>query len=235
MHGMRMPIIQRCPRLRVTRMCTSTASLSNRAQSPPSILYQLRHGKTFSRECWRTAIERTNIGTVIDATAGRGSDTITLGHLVGAHGIVYAMDVQAAAVEETQTRYAEEAAKAGCKMGELRLSQASHESLDFLGLGERSVSCVVYNLGWYPSREADRSIVTVGSSTVASLRSAEELVAVDGIIFVTAYVGHAGGKQEEEEVRKWVEELSIKRWNVVKVNYPSRASAPVMLVCERIA
>lgn len=145
------------------------------------------------------------------------------------------MDIQAAAVEETRMRYESEAAKADSNMGELRLSQASHESFDFLEQAERSVSCVVYNLGWYPSRQADRSISTIGSSTVASLRSAEELVAVDGIVFVTAYVGHEGGMEEEEAVMQWAVNLSTNSWNVMNVSYPNRESAPVILICERIA
>lgn len=145
------------------------------------------------------------------------------------------MDIQAAAVEETHMRYEDEAAKADSTMGELRLSQASHESLDFLELAERSVSCAVYNLGWYPSRLADRSIATMGCSTVASLHSVEELVTVDGIVFVTAYVAHEGGKEEEEAVMQWAGNLSTKSWNVMHVSYPNRESAPVILICERIA
>lgn len=222
-------------RLRYIQMSTSATCSSDVTASSRSTLNQLRHGKTFARECWRTAISRTGIRNVIDATAGRGSDAISLGHLVGEEGVVYAMDVQAAAVEESRARYESEARQTASKMGKLRIWHRSHENFDFLGLAKQSVSCVVYNLGWYPSRDADRSIVTIGSTTVASLRSAEELVAVDGIIFVTAYVGHRGGKEEEDSVQEWAQGLSVKSWNVACVNYPNRESAPVLLICERIA
>ena len=199
-----------------------------------STLEQLRHGRPFARECWRTAVERTDLPVAIDATAGRGSDTITLGHLVGGEGVVYAMDIQATAVDETRARYMEERER-GVAMGELRLYERSHEELDFLALSKRSVACVVYNLGWYPGQAADRSIITTAACTVASLRAAEELVAVHGIIFVTAYRGHSGGQEEEDAVTEWARGLTVGEWNVMNVGYPNRAKAPTMVICERIA
>lgn len=206
-----------------------------------SILHKMRHSRTLIRECWHCAIYRTDTHTVIDATAGRGSDTITLGKLVGQKGTVHAMDIQPDAVKETRTRYDEVARTAiesnGAEeaMGILHLHCASHENLALLGLAPKSVACIVYNLGWYPGHGADRTIVTVARSTVASLKSAEELVAVDGVITVTVYVGHDGGKEEEEAVLAWARRLNKKEWNVINVSYPNRGTAPRMIICERLS
>lgn len=232
--GMSSSAFRRRPRGCVPRMSSSKASQQNTQVLQPATLEQLRHGRTFARECWRTAIERTGIPIAIDATAGRGSDTITLGKIVGCDGIVYAIDIQEIAVAETRVRYSEEARKKDSQMGTLRLAQRSHEDFGFLSLSKRAVSCVVYNLGWYPGQGADRSIITKTECTVASLRSAEDLVVEGGIIFVTAYVGHSGGLEEDEAVRFWAEKLDSSEWNVIRLEYPNRGVAPRMLICERL-
>lgn len=202
------------------------------------MLQLMRHGRAFVRESWRCAIERTAIYTVIDATAGRGSDTITLGQLVGSQGVVYALDIQSAAVDETKQRYNSEIDRArstNSGMGKLELHCASHANFSFLGLLRQSVSCIVYNLGWYPGRDADRSIITRTKTTLSSLQSAQDLVVVHGIICVTAYLGHPGGAEEAEAVLAWARKLPKREWNVVHIAYPNRETAPTMLICERLA
>lgn len=231
------PKQQRLVHLKQTGVCTNS---SKQQPDDKSILYQLRHSRTLIRESWRCAIDRTNSRTVIDATAGRGSDTIVLGQLVGSEGAVYAMDIQPAAVEETQDRFEKEKqnviqlGNGEDGMGELYLRCASHESFAGLELPARSVACIVYNLGWYPGTGADRSIVTVPECTVASLESAVELLAVDGIITIAAYVGHEGGDAEADAVVSWAGALNKKEWNVINVTYPNRGTAPSMIICERL-
>ncbi|KAI0559907.1 SAM-dependent methyltransferase [Gracilaria domingensis] len=211
-------------------MSTVASSVYSEARAE-SVVQQMRHSGSFVREAWHDAIRNTEIRTVIDATAGRGSDTISLGQYVGNEGIVHAFDIQQDAIEETRQRY-EEALLHG-DMGVLCLHRRSHEDFSLLGLKEGSVSCVVYNLGWYPGKGADRSIITRESSTLRSLESAEGLVAVGGVVSIMAYVGHKGGKEEEEACLDWATGLRSRKWNVVVLKYPNRRAAPSLILCER--
>lgn len=194
-------------------------------------IQQMRHSGLFLRDIWQDAINRTKLQVAIDATAGRGSDTISLGQFVNNGGVVHAFDIQEAALDETRSRYNE--ASQHEAMGKLHLHKKSHEDFSFLDLEDESVACVVYNLGWYPGRGADRSIITRVSSTIASLKSAEALVAVGGVISIMAYVGHKWGKEEEEACIEWTQSLCAREWNVFVIKYPNRKAAPSLIVCEK--
>lgn len=197
----------------------------------------LRNSAQFLRHHWRNAIARTaqtfSNPIAIDATAGRGSDAITLGRYLGPAGTVHAVDIQAAAIEETDTRYSQAADTE--PMATLRIHNMCHQDLSVLDVPEASVSVIAYNLGWCPSSNADRSVVTLVHTTISSLKSAEKLIAVGGLISVMAYVGHAGGQEEEDAVIEWCGGLCKKEWSVVLVTYPNRENAPSLLLCERIS
>lgn len=111
----------------------------------------------------------------------------------------------------------------------------SHE--DFHGL-ERvvpsSVSAIAYNLGWFPAADADRKIITAPQTTIRSLTAATEYVRVGGIITVTTYIGHEGGKDEADAVHDWVANLSVKEWSATHVTHPNRHLAPQVYILERI-
>lgn len=198
---------------------------------PPS--HQIRHSGIFLRAHWRSTVSQISLTTAIDATAGRGSDAIALGTYIGTGGTLHAFDIQQAALDETRQRY--EQASEDTPMAELCLHRKSHHDLGVLGLSDRSVACVVYNLGWYPGKDADRAVVTKVDTTVKSLVSAERLVGVGGLISVMAYVGHASGKEEELAVREWASALDCKMWSVCVLTYPNRQGAPTLVLCERVA
>lgn len=197
-----------------------------------SVAETLRHSRPLARATWTAALRRAGCVVAVDATAGRGSDTLQLARLVGNRGVVHAIDVQAGAVAETRKRFEDEKTNGG--LGELRAVVGSHEDLGCLGLDPRSVAVVTYNLGFYPGRQADRNVVTQLETTVSSLRSAEKLVSVGGVISVTAYSGHEGGAEEEDAVLRWAEMLCTKTWSTCHIRYPNRASAPSLVLCERL-
>lgn len=201
----------------------------------------LTHSTYVLRSAWQTAISRTGLDKPVgvDATAGRGSDTLSLCRLLGPSGVVHSVDIQEAAIGETRSRY-EEMARASKDAHEsvarLVLHQGCHSDLRARIGGaalDDSVAVVAYNLGWYPGANADRSIITRAESTVRSLTSAQRLLAPGGVISVMVYVGHDGGEEEEEAVYDWATNLCPKQWTVVYLTYPNRNLAPTLLLCER--
>lgn len=200
------------------------------ARAPSSSLGNLRHSRALLRAVWAGAVARG--GVAIDATCGRGNDAYSLALLAGRGGLVHALDIQRDAVAQTVARFAEAAEGEVARVcGAVR----SHESFDGLErVGEGRVSAVVYNLGWFPGSGADRSVVTEAETTVRSLREAERLVAVGGVITVTGYFEQKGGEEEVAAVQEWAKGLNSKEWSVSMVNYVNRDKAPVVLVCERV-
>lgn len=208
------------------RLCHSAPS----TQANLSLLHHLSHTRTLTRTIWQTALTHTSSLVAIDATAGRGSDTLTLAQLLPHDGTVHSIDIQASALSETRQRYHQKAA--ATPLAALQPHHMSHDRLDTLQLQPRSVGVVAYNLGWCPSYNADRSIVTLGETTVKSLDQAAGLVCVGGVITVMIYVGHDQGKREEQQVLAWAASLAHD-WGVFTLAYPNRSLAPRVLICER--
>lgn len=227
--------------LRVNRVHGRNATLSCVAQPPTKVAVAavpptdaeaaaiplLRHGRALVRAAISHLVQTSGVNVAIDATCGRGSDTLTLAEALGSDGVVHAFDVQAAAIEETRARHS-----ALVNTARLVTHCTSHADLRVFGVEQ--VAAVVYNLGWYPAPGADRALITLPESTLSSLNSAAQLTAPGGGIVITAYRGHPGGLEESDAVMQWVAQLSPRTWACTFVDYPNRNNAPCVHVCERI-
>lgn len=222
--------------------CKMQARIDDKVSKEPNTsINLLTHSTYVLRSAWQTAVSRSPSDRLlaIDATAGRGSDTLSLCRLLGSQGVVHSIDIQQDAIDETQSRYEEMMRDSESKdesIAKLFLHQGCHSDLHARTggvLNNESVAVITYNLGWYPGTNADRSIITQAESTVRSLKSAEQLLAPGGIISVMVYVGHDGGEREEEAVYDWASNLCSKKWTVVYLTYPNRNLAPTLLLCER--
>ncbi len=146
----------------------------------------------------------------VDATAGNGHDTVFLARRVGAAGRVYAVDVQAEAVEATRRRLAEE------RLDErVVLRRGGHESLAtvFPEIRKRTVAAVMFNLGYLPG--GDKTLTTRPDTTLAGLSGALECLAPRGLLAVVCYPGHPGGSDESSRVTAWAESLPSSEWRVL--------------------
>lgn len=217
-------------RLSHLRKYSVTPNCTKASHAPP---INLRHSAAFLRTLWQFTLSKTEFPTAIDATAGRGSDTLHLAHLIGKGGTVHAIDIQQAALNETLARY--ETAQVSDKhpLATLHLHNACHSNLSFLAILPRKVSIITYNLGWYPG--SDRTIVTKVDTTLQSLKCAEPLVAIGGLISVMCYVGHKGGASEFQAVAKWAASLPVRTWNVQQLSYPNRTASPILILAERLS
>ena len=128
---------------------------------------------------------------VVDCTVGNGNDTLNLAKLVGDSGKVYGFDIQSIAINITK----EKLEKKGLE-NRVLLIQDSHENIDKYLLDK--ISLVVYNLGYLP--KGDKSIKTNPVSTIKSIKKTLPLLKSNGLLLITCYTGHEGGKEEKEEV-----------------------------------
>jgi hypothetical protein len=228
-----------CSRLRKRspRFLTSASVSASQTKLPTASSHSshgnLRHSRIIARTVWESAV--TPGAVCIDATCGKGSDTLQLARLAGPTGLIHAFDIQHAAVEETIARISE-AVTASESLAPVRAVVQCHAH--FAGLErieEGSVAAIVYNLGWFPGKDADKRVVTRTSTTLASLREAARLIKVGGVITLMAYIGHPEGPAEAEAVAEWASKLDVKMWSVVNVSYPNRTDSPSLYVFERVA
>ena len=168
--------------------------------------------------------------TVIDATAGNGHDSSFLADLVLApgSGLLFSLDVQSSALENTRKRlladlskkYNTDAAEALLKERVQLLLQNHRVFPD--SIPEESVAAVLYNLGYLPG--SDKSVTTVAEDTIMSINNAARLLKVGGLISVLAYRGHSGGAEETDAVQKHITEMDSALWSVYS-HYPLNRGA----------
>jgi glycine oxidase len=152
---------------------------------------------------------------VIDATAGNGYDTLWLAEQVGPTGHVFAIDIQASAVDSTRIRL-----KQTDKLKRVELYLGDHSQLDQLAPPQwhQNSTAVMFNLGYLPS--SDKSIITKPETTLKALKAAWKLLKKNGIVTVVLYTEHPGGKAEAETVLKWAENLDTEQADFRHIQHP---------------
>jgi ubiquinone/menaquinone biosynthesis C-methylase UbiE len=164
-------------------------------------------------------------GTSVDATAGRGHDTLFLAGLAGPEGRVFSFDTQEEALQSTRLLLE----RAGLAE-RVTLVKGGHEDMERYVSGP--VDAVIFNLGYLPG--GDHSLVTKPDSTVRALRSALRLLRPGGRAGLVIYTGHTGGTEECEAVENDSAGLDSALFNVIKIVVLNRASAaPVVIVIEK--
>jgi predicted methyltransferase len=156
---------------------------------------------TAAHEYMRPRVRAGGIG--VDATAGRGHDTVFLARLLGPEGVVHACDVQPAALAATQQRWLTLAAP----KAELHLHACGHESMkqSLADQGVTQLQAVIFNLGYLPG--TDHAITTSTATTLTALQDLLTLLTPGGILTVVAYPGHPGGREELDAILTWARQL----------------------------
>lgn len=156
----------------------------------------------------------------VDATVGRGNDTLKLLKAVGDNGFVYGFDIQKEAIDFTREKLLE--------YRNVKLLNKSHEFIDEVG----SCDLIIYNLGYLP--RSDKKIVTIKDSTIKSLNKAISIININGIIIVVSYVGHKYSFEERESVEKFLKELDQKKYKVEKREFfNQKNNPPIIYLIER--
>lgn len=167
----------------------------------------------------------------VDATVGNGHDTLFLAEQVGTTGKLFGFDIQPSALSITRARLARTDL-----MQSVTLFQANHaamaEKIPVQYHGR--IAAIMFNLGYLPG--GDKSVITLGDSTLAALNSAVRLLSTVGIITIIAYPGHAGGDIETARVGLWCEQLDGKQFTLRIVSAAAdNISAPVLFAVYKTA
>ena len=163
--------------------------------------------------------------SAVDATMGRGRDTLQLCSLVGETGRVYAFDVQPKALEETQALLAAEG-----MLARASLHLLGHEHMArVVPPGQRLVA---FNLGWLPG--SDKSLTTRVDTTRAAVEAGLALLAPGGLMVICCYPGHPEGKRELDAVTALARELPPQAYGALMHTFVNAGrEAPVAFIIEK--
>jgi methylase of polypeptide subunit release factors len=147
---------------------------------------------------------------VVDATAGRGRDTLFLARCVGIEGRVIAFDIQEEALKVTRELLIKEK-----MIDRVRLLHKNHGEI--ASHVSKGVKAVIFNLGYLPG--SDRKITTQADITVQAVAEALNLLLEKGIIAITVYRGHDGGLEESQALTSFLSGLPKKDFSVLQGMY----------------
>ncbi|HWQ89850.1 MAG TPA: class I SAM-dependent methyltransferase [Desulfitobacteriaceae bacterium] len=148
--------------------------------------------------------------SVLDATAGRGRDTLFLAECVGPKGKVYALDIQEQALTATSLLLQDKG----------MTDRVIMHCLDHARCREvitERLRAVIFNLGYLPG--SNHRIVTMKDSTIKGIEEALTLLHVGGLVVLTVYRGHPGAEEEYCGLEKFLTSLSKEDYSVLEGLY----------------
>lgn len=154
----------------------------------------------------------------IDATAGRGNDTLHLCRLVGDSGHVIAFDIQQEAVDSTNALLEQHGMASRAEV----LCQSHSEMAQYAE--ENSVSLITFNFGWLP--KGDHSINTQKDTSIAAIEQGLRLLKDGGIMTLIIYYGRNTGFEERDALLAYLPTLDSRTYTVIEMPFVNRPNCP---------
>lgn len=165
--------------------------------------------------------------TVIDATAGNGHDTLFLAQSVQEQGRVLSIDVQHSAIESTAEKL-----RAHGVTQVVQIEDDHGVVLERLAREALTVRVIMFNLGYLPG--GDKQQITTTDSTKKAVMSGLHLLSAGGVMTVTAYRGHPGGREEASAVDEIAQQTRSETFAVDVIPGSSdNDESPVLYVFRR--
>ncbi|MFY4774489.1 class I SAM-dependent methyltransferase [Metabacillus sp. RGM 3146] len=177
----------------------------------------------FCRKLLSLAVSEGDIA--VDATAGKGNDTLFLAKLIGDNGHVYSFDIQKEAIDATREKLVLN--KLDHKV---TLIQTGHENAAEVIQKAHAgrVAAAVFNLGYLPG--SDKSVVTKPNTTIQAIRELFRLMKPAGMIVLVVYHGHTEGQAEKEELLSYVQELDQTKAHVMQYGFINQKNNPPFII-----
>ena len=153
--------------------------------------------------------------TAVDATMGRGRDTLLLSRIVGQAGQVFAFDIQKEALRQTEALLAEN----GCENVTLIL-----ESHDKMGEYVKEADAVIFNFGFLPG--GDHTIFSHPEVSCRAIDAALGILKPEGFISLCIYYGGDTGFEERDGILDYLANLDPKKYTVMLQSFYNRKNCP---------
>lgn len=156
----------------------------------------------------------------VDATMGKGGDTLFLCRMAGKTGSVTAFDIQEEALSFTEKRLKEAGLSAA-------LLLEGHEQMG-KHFQPETIQCIMFNLGYLPG--GDHNLATKPETTIAAIEEGLRLLKTGGIMSICIYSGGDSGFEERDRVLEFLEHLDEKRYFIAKQEFINKGNHPPMPV-----
>ena len=154
----------------------------------------------------------------IDATCGRGNDTLFLCQLVGEKGKVLAFDIQKEAIDSTRELITDH--------GYSEVVQTifdSHINIDCY-TKENSVFCIMFNFGWLPG--GNHLISTRSDTSITAIEKGLNLLSPGGIMSLCLYSGKDSGFDEKNDIIAYLKTIDYHKYTVIVSDFINHANFP---------
>ena len=156
----------------------------------------------------------------VDATMGKGGDTLFLCRMAGKTGSVTAFDIQEEALSFTEKRLKEEGLSAA-------LFLEGHEQMG-KHFQPETIQCIMFNLGYLPG--GDHNLATKPETTITAIEEGLRLLKTGGIMSICIYSGGDSGFEERDRVLEFLEHLDEKKYFIAKQEFINKGNHPPMPV-----
>ncbi len=163
----------------------------------------------------------------IDATAGKGRDTLFLCRLVGDSGRVLALDIQPDAVTQTTALLEQEGVA-----HRAQVIVSCHSRLADYAASD-SVDGIMFNFGWLPG--GDHNTFSHADTSVAAVTAALDLLKVGGVMTLCLYYGRQNGTAERDAILAFLPAIDNRRFTVIRGDFANRTGdvpIPVFIIRE---
>ena len=157
-------------------------------------------------------------GCYIDATMGKGNDTLFLCELAGENGKVLAFDIQQEALDVTK-----ELLKTHGKEMQAELILDGHEHMDRYA-GKESADVICFNFGYLPG--GNHSISTKTKTSLEAIEKGLTLLKHGGMMSLCIYSGGDTGFEEKDAILQYIKEINPKEYTVIVNEYYNRENNP---------
>lgn len=164
----------------------------------------------------------------IDATAGKGRDTLFLCRLVGESGRVLALDIQPDAVAQTRDLLTQEGV-----IHRAQIVETCHSRIGEYA-APASVDGIMFNFGWLPG--GDHNTFSHADTSVAAVQAALDLLKVGGVMTLCLYYGRQNGTAERDAVLEFLPTIDHRRFTVIRGDFANRIGdvpIPVFIIREQ--
>lgn len=156
----------------------------------------------------------------IDATAGRGKDTVFLCSLVGESGKVLSFDIQDEAIESTKQAVAENGYE---KIADIK--KCSHSEMDKFAQNG-TVACIMFNFGWLPG--GNHNIHTQAQTSIEAIEKGLALLRSGGVMSLCIYYGKETGFEERDALLNYFKTIECKNASVLVCDFVNRPNCPAI-------
>ena len=161
-------------------------------------------------------------GFYIDATMGKGNDTLLLCELAGETGKVLAFDVQEMALDATRKRLEEHGM---ADRAELILN--GHEHMDEYAETE-TADIICFNFGYLPG--GDHNVSTKAKTSIEAIEKGLKILKHGAMMSLCIYSGGDTGFEEKEALLAYLKKLPSKEYTVIVNEYYNRENNPPLPV-----